>query len=170
MGWLCKVQVYLMSLNLLGLYHTSSHLPLFFRSSPYSFPPMSSLQILCLLPGMLFPPLPPSGNSCSFFRSQIALDLLREELAVTPSLPRSDLLPLSQLKFNLALRLFDSCLPHLPCQLTTILSASESQFRWEYIEQDFHSFTFTHYVILSKLLEKKTSTQKLSSLLYGLEK
>lgn len=41
------------------------------------------------------------GNSSSSFRSQIALDLLREQLSLSPSLPRSERLFLSQLKLNI---------------------------------------------------------------------
>ena len=83
-----KVQVYLMNLHLLDLYHTC--LPV---SALYALiarlPTRSCLHIPCPPPGMLFPPFSPTTSVLplvlfSSFGSQVALELLREGPSLTP--------------------------------------------------------------------------------------
>lgn len=80
----------------------SPHLTVFFEPSPHFFL-LHRLCIFCAFCLECFSLLFSQGNSSSSFRSQIALDFLREQLSFSPSLPRSDLLFLSQLKLNILL-------------------------------------------------------------------
>lgn len=66
--------------------HLPSHLALFFKSSPHSFPP-GHICTFCASCLECFSLPFPHGNSCSSLSSQIALDLLREELSLLPPPP-----------------------------------------------------------------------------------
>lgn len=138
-----------------------AHLASSFTASP---PPShrSYLHILCLLPGMFFPPSSP-GRLLFFLRPQIALDLPREERSLAPSGQGQRHCPCHSCSWTLLYGIFWFASASAAVRLTVTLSAPQGKLSAESVLSrtwvPVPALPLTRYVILSKLEKKKKTTK-----------